>query len=71
MIVIGRNYLVNFRCCLVYKYTELTLASVDLWPWASEPPSLGVVVVTDIHYAPIKSTNTKSTIFMLYLVVLY
>ena len=71
MIVIGWNYLVNLRCYYVYKYTELTLASVDLWPWTSEPPSLGVVVVTDIHYAPIKSTNIKSTIFMLYLVVLY
>ena len=62
MDVIGRNYLVNFRCYFVYKYTELTLASVDLWPWASEPPGSGVVVATGIHYAPNKSTNTKSTI---------
>jgi hypothetical protein len=62
MDVIGRNNPVYFRCYFVYKYTELTLASVDLWPWTSEPPSLGVVVVTDIHYAPNKSTITKSTI---------
>ena len=62
--MIGGNTLVYFRCCFVYKYTVFTLASVDLWPMAREPPVLGVVRAFTIHYAHIRNTSTHYYLFI-------